>query len=217
MGGDILFQEYDAELRKRLIQILRMPEITGFKVAIPIMINSYENLIENSRRFWRMNMRTGRIHWHRLCAKKEYLDSTFTWRYLLANKKSEGIELLTLLEDLWRKQDVLLVEGYGRMAVNHCFMNNARSIQRIICPSSNAFRHYDVILQSVKKHYNGHLVLLSLGPTASVLAYDLFMQGIRAIDIGHINRSYTEMGNNLNDPDIMTEEMYERQIIERLS
>jgi glycosyltransferase family protein len=215
-GGNIHFQEYNAALRERLIQILQMPETPGIKVAIPIMINSLDNLTEESRSFWTMNMQTGRMHWHRLCAKKEFLDSTFTWTYLVTNDKKEGIDCLSLLPKVWDNQDVLLVEGGGKMAVSLHFMNNARSIQRIICPSSNAFLRYDEILQCVKRHYSGQLVLLSLGPTASVLAYDLFLEGIRAIDLGHINRCYQAMDTPCDSSCVMTEEMYERQILVRV-
>jgi len=216
MGGNIHFQEFDAVLRERLIQILRMPETPGIKVAIPVMINSLDNLTEESRSFWTMNMRTGRMHWHHLCAPKRYLDSQFTWKYLLAKDKQEGLDCLSLLPKVWDNQDVLLVEGSGKMAVSLRFLNNARSIQRIICPSSNAFRRYDDILQCVKRHYCGQLVLLSLGPTASVLAYDLFLEGMRAIDIGHINQCYQALETPGDSSGIMTETMYERQIIDRV-
>ena len=216
MGGSIHFQEYDAVLRERLIQILRMPEPPGIKVAVPIMINSLDNLTENSLRFWTMNMRTGRMHWHRLCSNKGYLDSQFTWKYLLAKNKQEGLDCLSLLPKVWENQDVLLVEGDGKMAVSLRFMNNVCSLRRIICPSSNAFRRYDEILQCVKRHYCGQLVLLSLGPTASVLAYDLFLEGIRSIDIGHINQCYQALETPCGSSEGMTEEMYKQQIIDRI-
>lgn len=34
------------------------------------------------------------------------------------------------------------------------------------------------------------LVLISLGPTATVLAYDLAMEGIQALDIGQLDNEY---------------------------
>ena len=216
MGGCVHFQEYNATLRERLIEILQLPEIPGFKVAIPIMINTLENLTDESHRFWTMNMHTGRMHWHRLCANKNYLDSQFTWSYLLSNNKAEARECLMLLPKLWDNQDVLLIEGEGKFGVNLSFMSNTRSICRIICPSSNAFTHYDEILMAIRRYYRGQLVLLSLGPTASVLAYDLFREKIRAIDIGHLNLCYQEI-EEIGSSGKMTEEMYEQQIIARIS
>lgn len=34
------------------------------------------------------------------------------------------------------------------------------------------------------------MILLALGPTATALAYDLYCQGYRAIDIGHVDIEY---------------------------
>ena len=34
------------------------------------------------------------------------------------------------------------------------------------------------------------LIIISLGPTATVLAYDLSLMGYQAIDIGHIDNEY---------------------------
>ena len=34
------------------------------------------------------------------------------------------------------------------------------------------------------------LILIALGPTATILAYDLYKLGYRAIDIGHIDIEY---------------------------
>ena len=46
-------------------------------------------------------------------------------------------------------------------------------------------------LKSTIKNYNDNdLVLLALGPTATVLAYDLAKSGIQALDIGHIDIEY---------------------------
>ena len=34
------------------------------------------------------------------------------------------------------------------------------------------------------------LILLSLGPAAKVLAYDLFLAGYRVVDVGHVDMEY---------------------------
>ena len=60
----------------------------------------------------------------------------------------------------------------------------------IICPSENAFEIYDKIYNEALKIDKNKLVLLALGPTATVLAYDLFKAGYQAIDIGHVDIEY---------------------------
>ncbi len=67
---------------------------------------------------------------------------------------------------------------------------NAISIQRILCPAKNAYFYYEKILYEIKKLDKNKLILLALGPTASVLAYDLSELGYRALDIGHVDIEY---------------------------
>ena len=54
----------------------------------------------------------------------------------------------------------------------------------------NAFAEYDKILNQAKKIDKSKLVIIILGPTATVLAYDLAKQGYEAIDFGHIAKDY---------------------------
>jgi glycosyltransferase family protein len=68
--------------------------------------------------------------------------------------------------------------------------NNTKSIKRIICPSINAFKVYDKIINTVLKYGEKRLILLSLGPTATVLTYDLYKLGYQSVDVGHIDIEY---------------------------
>jgi hypothetical protein len=47
-----------------------------------------------------------------------------------------------------------------------------------------------VLNEDVKLSDKNILILISLGPTATVLAYDLAKLGYWAIDIGHIDNEY---------------------------
>ena len=49
---------------------------------------------------------------------------------------------------------------------------------------------YDKILECCKDQAKDKLFLLALGPTATVLAYDLCKIGYQAVDIGHIDLEY---------------------------
>ena len=96
--------------------------------------------------------------------------------------------------------------------------------------NKNTFDRYDAILDSVKRESKDKLVLIALGPTTTILAYDLYRLGYQAIDIGHIdieyewflqgvtkkmkvNNKYTyEAGNCINKDEFKSEE-YESQIV----
>lgn len=51
------------------------------------------------------------------------------------------------------------------------------SIKRIICPNFNAFRVYNKIIKEVLKIKEKRLILIALGPTATVFVYDLSKLG----------------------------------------
>ena len=68
--------------------------------------------------------------------------------------------------------------------------NNAKSIKRIICLSENAFKVYDKIIKQVTKLGENRLILVALGPTASILTYDLYKLWYQSIDFGHLDIEY---------------------------
>ena len=95
------------------------------------------------------------------------------------------------ISQIWNGRDCIFIEGNktGMGVGNQLFMN-ARSIQRILAPAENAFSRYGQILDFSLKQPKDSLFLLALGPTASVLAYDLFQAGYQAVDIGHVDLEY---------------------------
>ena len=96
-----------------------------------------------------------------------------------------------LWKDIWKERDMLIVEGAKtRLGVGNDLFSNVRSIKRILAPNTNAFSVIDKLFTEVKKYSKDHLVLLALGPTATVLAYRLAVEGYWAIDIGHIDIEY---------------------------
>jgi len=129
-------------------------------------------------------------------------------------------------------KDIVIIEGeQSRLGIGNDLFDNSRSIQRIICPSENAFELYDEIFNEALKIDKNKLILIALGPTATVLAYDLYKYGYQAIDIGHVDIEYewylrnatnkikienkyvNEAHNgNINIIDI-TDEKYSKQII----
>ena len=68
--------------------------------------------------------------------------------------------------------------------------DNVKSFGRILCPTQNAFEKYNEIFNEACKISKDRLILLSLGPTAKILAYNLYKEGYRVLDIGHIDLEY---------------------------
>ena len=98
-----------------------------------------------------------------------------------------------MLKTIWEGKKILLVEGFlTKLGLGNDLFSNSLSVRRIECPPRNAFAKYDQIKKSILKNIKkDEVVLLALGPTASVLSADLCCNhNIRAIDIGHVDVVY---------------------------
>lgn len=128
----------------------------------------------------------------KLVGEKEYYDAYISRPYIMYKDKERAVKIFALWKLLWSKRDVLLVEGiYTRSGCLNDLFSTANSIKRILCPSENAWEVYDNILQVVEKWAaKDTLILIALGPTATVLAYDLELKGYQAIDMGHLDNEY---------------------------
>ena len=95
------------------------------------------------------------------------------------------------IKRIWKNKDIIIVEGKDtKIGVGNDLLDNSKSIKRIIAPSTNAFNSYNDILNEVKKVKKDCLILIALGPTATVLSYDLSKMGYQALDVGHIDIEY---------------------------
>lgn len=127
-----------------------------------------------------------------LLKSKKYGDAMvsrpYTWEYSpidFAGQVFDG------WKSVWKDRDILIIEGEkSRLGIGNDLFDGAKSIKRILGPARSAYDKFDDIVSTVKEHYNGELVLIALGPTATVLAGELYKYGMQAIDIGHIDISY---------------------------
>jgi glycosyltransferase family protein len=122
----------------------------------------------------------------------EYYSSTIT-RFYIDLKSKKGVpNYIKKLKKVWDQREVVIIEGEkSRLGVGNDLFDNMKSIERIICPTINAFNKYKEIINTIKKNVRKNkLILIALGPTATILAYDLYKLGYLAIDIGHIDIEY---------------------------
>jgi hypothetical protein len=100
------------------------------------------------------------------------------------------------IEQLWAGKDVTLVRGTdpgetGGVSLLAEDLTSARSVREVIGPAVNAWAEYPRLMEEIgplKNEYylKTHVVLLCLGPTATVMAADLCKRGVHAIDLGHV-------------------------------
>ena len=192
-GSDINYQEYNERLSKRLMEIINSNK-TNLLVGIicPYNKSLQNNYINSEIKFWKIWFLTYKIKLLKILnKKKKYYSSEITRFYSKFKSKTKVPQYIEKLKKIWMGRDVLFVEGEKtRLGVGNDLFNNTKSIRRIICPPKNSFRVYDKILDTVLKFDKNFLILISLGPTASVLAYDLSSYGYQAVDIGHADIQY---------------------------
>ena len=192
-GFKIRFQKYDKILSKRLCDILQTNE-KDFLIGMPDQLN-FENIdkyTDGSKKFWAKWIKKNIFKLIlKLNEKKTYYSSYITRFYILYKDKSKVYKYVEKLKKIWNKKDIVIIEGQqSRLGVNNSLFDNVKSIKRILCPSKNAFNIYDKILNLALKIEKNKLILLALGPTATVLAYDLYKAGYQVIDIGHVDIEY---------------------------
>lgn len=191
-GKKVGFQEEQIELSERLKEILGAKQQFCL-IGIPDVIKSFSGLTEESKQFWVSNMYKYREQWLNYLSKDMYYCSANVTRpYIRLKDKAESKMIFRSLKEIWKNKQLVIVEGEKtRMGVGNDLLKEAKVVKRIICPARNAFDIYDTILNNIKEYAEkDDLILLALGPTATVLAYDLGKVGYRALDIGHIDIEY---------------------------
>ena len=236
-GIGIQYQNVNDKLVKKLREILESNEdklLIGINNAFDLdYINKYNDFAKN---YWKGWLKDNKYRVLKLLSKKkQYYSALISRFYIDYEDKSSVSEYVEKLKKLWDKKDVLVVEGeFSRLGVGNDLFNSTNSIQRIICPSENAFDEYDEILKKILEYGKNKLILLAQGPTATVLAYDLYKADYRAIDIGHVDIEYewflrqvtekvkieTKYVNEAKDGhdniQDVNDEKYEREIIVRI-
>ena len=191
------YQKNDPLLSKRLQEILLSNSKSDrFFVGIPDCFGDLSQFNDAAQRHWRIRLEKERVKWVRLMdTRNPYYNSQITRFYFDWAQKDKCKTWLAELKNIWNQENILLVEGdKSRLGVGNDLFDNAKSLRRILCPSENAFDRYDEILSSIEKYAEKNdLIMLALGPTATVLAYDLFKSGYWAFDVGHIDIEYEWM------------------------
>ncbi|MCC8187540.1 MAG: SP_1767 family glycosyltransferase [Bacteroides sp.] len=185
------FQKGNPELASRLIEVLTSNE-PGHLVCISDAFTDLYRYNRKARRFWRTHFYLyGRLWDKYLHPDKTYYNTFVTRPYMDFASKERCMGWFTAMKEVWKDRDVVFIEGEkSRLGIGNDLFDNTRSIRRILCPPRNAFDRYEEILSEARKLEKEALILIALGPTATVMAYDLHKAGYQAIDAGHVDIEY---------------------------
>ena len=186
------YQKKNKELGKRLKYVLKQNgKHEDFLVGIPYMFDDLNIFTDEAKYHWQIRLDKWYCYLNR---NNKYSNSQITRFYFDWRDKSKCKGWAEQLKKIWNKKRIIIVEGdKSRLGVGNDLFSNAAQVERILCPSENAFDMYDEILNCVLKQDKNKQIIIALGPTASILAYDLYLNGFQAIDIGHIDIEYEWM------------------------
>ena len=192
LGGSISFQRRDSHLGKRLFEVLNSNE-TNLLIGLyfPYQKKKLNALDDDNYKFWDGWIRHNKFRMLNILKKRKYYSTDISRFYTNIKDKYKVYKYIPKLKKIWEGRDVLMIEGEKtRFGIGNDLLNNTKSIKRILCPTKNAYNLYDKILNAALKFEKTKLIIISLGPTATILAYDLTKYGYQAIDLGHADIQY---------------------------
>lgn len=208
---DLGFQKHDERLAERLESVFDNDN-ENLLVCLPYALNSIYGRTKHSMYFWtywgnhdNQHHRIVELIRNHLRGGGVFGDTQLTRPYIAYKTPLHGEKMFPQLKKLWQDKAILFVEGEKtRCGVGNDLFDNAASIKRILCPSTNAFNRLDSIITAVKDSWKGELILLALGPTATVLAAEFADMGMQALDIGHLDIEYEWFLNGAKSHDVVS-------------
>lgn len=190
-NNSIPFQEADNKLAERLTQVLKSNESNCF-IGINQFWERNENSLDYVENFGKIYVSKKLKFLDKLIDRnKQYYLSSFNQVYILFNANYDFETYFCQLREIWKNRDITVICGEGIFSTHqYNVFDCAKSIEYLNAPRKNAFNDYQEILKRAKKISKNRLVLIILGPTATVLAFDLHNLGYQAIDIGHCAKDY---------------------------
>lgn len=190
-GRSLSFQQVEPEIREGLKRLLSYQH-ENLLVAIPEIFGDLSIYRKESRQFWKDHLLFGRKVYEQCCnPEKKYYNAYITRFYYPIADKNQCSVWIENIRQIWKDKDVVVVEGEKtHNGVGNDLLDTARSVERIIGPSEQAYRKVDEILECCKEYPKDRLFLVSLGVAAKFLTEKLFLEGYRVIDIGNLDMEY---------------------------
>ena len=196
-GGDIPYQKYNPLLSKRLREILMScfePSANERNIKIAIGREYYDfsdwnNLI--FPKFFEDYIMLNEDKLVSFCSENyEYLATAMSHLYNTF-QEYDFSSYFEHIKEIWEKRDIVIICGERSFKnISYNIFDCAKSIEYLYAPTENAFDQYDEILDIAKAISKDKLIIAILGPTAKLIAWDLYALGYQAIDFGHIAKDY---------------------------
>lgn len=190
-GNAIPLQDMDKKLSQQLYQLL-MEKSEDILIAIPDIFDGLESYTPKSQKFWKEHLLFFRKRYQKYCTDPYlYGNSLMSRCYYMMGNKQICSQWFEKTKRLWENKKVVVVEGeVSRNGVDNDLFDNVLSLERMICPSRNAYQVYDKIKEACLRYSKDTLFLLSVGAVSKPLVKELVERGYRALDIGSLDMEY---------------------------
>jgi len=193
---NISFQSYSNTLSEKLRETLLANENNNLLICIPFLLIDHNSLSNSfAKKVWKTFKHDYMMDIHNLLGKNYpyvFGDSFISRPYMDFQDYEKANLVFKKFKSIWNEQNIVIVEGSKtRLGIGNDLFDNAKSIKRILVPSKGAYDKIDSIKEAILKNTSQKdLILLAVGPTATILASDLSKQGLWSLDIGHIDIEY---------------------------
>ena len=191
-GRGLDFQDYDKNLSDRLREILQSRDDKCY-VGLDHRYFYPENIPESNKNFMRERGPEIRSTLLRYCNRKKlYIAATYSCFYLNHLRTPYQYQIhFNIIKELFRNRKLVIFSGRTVFdKINYNVFEYAAEKVHVSTESKNAWSHYDEIMNAARKYPKDVTLCFILGPTATVIAYDLAQEGYTAWDIGHIAKDY---------------------------
>jgi glycosyltransferase family protein len=192
------YQKYDESLANYLKEIIKLQE-KNLVIALPDVFNNLNRYTKKNKFYWVNHIMKHRAVYEKYFNNRTFGNSFITRPYISYRDKINCSTTFEMIKKIWENKEIVLIEGnFSRNGIGNDLFDNAKNIERLICPSENAFSKFSEIIFEALKIKNNKLILIALGPTAKPLGYELYKNGYQVIDIGHIDTEYEWFNMGVN-------------------
>lgn len=187
---DIPLQNKNSELSERMKTILK-DNRQDLIVTLPDIFVRLDEYAGSTQAFYKKHLFFRRRTYENICRNKTYYNTAISRPYIEYKDLTTHSKYFEMIKPLWNQREIVFIEGaVSHNGVDNDLFDNAISIERIICPSRDAYKKYDEILNECMKLDKSKLLLITIGATSKPLVIDLDNAGYRAIDLGNLDMEY---------------------------
>lgn len=197
-GKNIFFQTSSKEISNGLKRIIQY-QYDDLIVTLPDIFENLDIYVPESRLFWKDHLLFFRKVYNKFCnLNRIYYNTSVSRCYVTLVDKRLCAGWFEKFRKVFKDKKLVVIEGYTtHNGVGNNLFEYAVSIDRIICPSRNAYAVREQIKEKCLEYEKDRLFLFSLGITAKGLVEELFLLGYRVLDIGNLDMEYEWFLNNV--------------------